>query len=113
MGMSSLNTKVSYLQNPSYPRSHDDALVQMIQLIPCNEDICQIRLDFIEFQLDGGSTIDKPCDRDMFKISGIGGISLGVGDLCGNNKGQHLYIPVDGSVGGPANIRIVTRGQKL
>ena len=108
MGMATFDTKVAYLQNPNYPQKHDDALVHTIQLVALNEDICQIRLDFLEFEIDGGSVIDKPCDRDMFRVTGSGGMNLGIGDLCGTNTGQHLYIPMQGSRGGPANIRIIT-----
>ena len=28
---------------------------------------------------------------------GTGGLSLGVGPLCGENSGQHLYLPVQGA----------------
>ena len=109
MGMTTFDTKVAYLQSPGFPQEHDKSLMQTVQLVPIDENICQIRLDFIEFQTDGGSTIDKQCDRDMFRVTGGGGIDLGVGDLCGKNTGQHLYIPVQGSRGGPANIRIITQ----
>ena len=81
MGMTTFDKKVAYLQNPDYPQNHINALMQTIQLVPINENICQIRLDFLEFQTDGGSTIDKQCDRDMFRVSGGGGLDLGVGDL--------------------------------
>ena len=108
MGMTTFDKRVAYLQNPDYPQDHDKALMHTIQLVPLNENICQIRLDFQEFQTDGGSAIDKQCDRDMFRVSSGGGLDFGVGDLCGKNTRQHLYVPVQGSRGGPANIRIVT-----
>ena len=31
------------------------------------------------------------------KVLGTGGLSLGVGTLCGRNTGQHLYLPVQGA----------------
>ena len=111
MGMVTFDTKVSYLLSPHYPQQQNEVLLQTIQLVPRDKNICQIRLDFLEFQTDGGSAIDKPCDRDMFRVTASGGRDLGVGDLCGNNDEQHLYIPVEGSRGGPANIRIVAAGR--
>jgi len=66
----------------------------------------------VDFELDGGSAIDKPCDRDSvtvrtpsfvpctliyFEVMGTGGLSLGIGPLCGENSGQHLYLPVQGA----------------
>ena len=70
------------------------------------------RIDLVDFELDGGSAIDKPCDRDSvtvrtpsfapcsliyFEVMGTGGLSLGIGPLCGENSGQHLYLPVQGA----------------
>ena len=69
----------------------------MVQLMPRSESICQIRIDFLDFELDGGSQIDKPYDRDSVTVMGTGGLSLGVGSLCGFNTGQHLYLPVQGT----------------
>ena len=66
--MITFDTKVAYLQNPDYPQDHDNALMQTIQLVPINENICQIRLDFLEFQTDGGTEMYKHCDRDMSRL---------------------------------------------
>ena len=33
-----------------------------------DNSICQLRLDFESFELDGGSAINKPCDRDVVEI---------------------------------------------
>ena len=65
----------------------------MFRLVRSNENVNQIRLDFLYFRMDGGSVIDRPCNRDKVTIGGRGGQVLRVGTLCGNNKGQHLYIP--------------------
>lgn len=75
-----------------------------------DDTICQLRLDFDEFQLDAGSAIDKPCDRDAMEIFPGGSSDLGNGRLCGLNKGQHLYIPVDGVNTRPM-IRLITDGR--
>ena len=61
------------------------ALMQMVQLVPATDSICQlrcparpsmiiikmtmIRIDLVDFELDGGSKIDKPCDRDSVTVS--------------------------------------------
>ena len=47
----------------------------------------------------------------QWRVVGPGGAELGVGDLCGDNTGQHLYISVGGAGGGagPASIRIITQ----
>ena len=57
--------------------------------------ILSIRLDFLEFELDGGSAVDQPCNRESLEIFGGNVVlNLGMGKLCGRNTGQHLYIPI-------------------
>ncbi|CAL8125645.1 unnamed protein product [Orchesella dallaii] len=53
--------------------------------------ICQVRLDFTEFEFGSGLPTG---DCSTTKISISGGINLPQGslDLCGNFKGQHLYL---------------------
>ena len=104
----SLTEKVSYLQNPSFPEAEDNSVVQMIRLIRTNKNIHQIRLDFLDFRMDGGTAIDKPCNRDKFIIGGKGGKILKVGALWGNNKG--LYIPAEKSEKEVATIRLEIGG---
>jgi hypothetical protein len=72
--------------------------------------ICQLRLDFLEFELDGGSALEKPCDRDAMEIFTGGSGDLGNGRLCGRNTGQHLYIPIDSQQSRPI-IRVITDGR--
>ena len=42
-----------------------------------DNSICQLRLDFLDFEMDRGSEPDKPCDRDSMQIisaaTGAGG----------------------------------------
>ena len=54
-----------------------------------------VRLDFLDFELDGGSAEDKPCDRDSMEIFSAGTSELGMNKLCGKNDEQHIYIPVE------------------
>ena len=67
-------------------------------------------LDFEEFEMDGGSSIDKPCDRDAVEIFSGSSNGLGNGRLCGKNTDQHLYIPVDSMQSRPM-IRVITDGR--
>ena len=57
--------------------------------------VIKTRLDFLDFDLDGGSAEDKPCDRDSMEIFSAGASELGINKLCGKNDNQHIYIPVD------------------
>ena len=60
--------------------------------------------------MDGGSSIDKPCDRDAVEIFSGSSNGLGNGRLCGQNTNQHLYIPIDSSQSRPM-IRVITDGR--
>jgi hypothetical protein len=103
---------VAYLRSPSYPQEDTIGLMQMVQLVPRSDSVCQLRIDFLDFQLDGGSRIDTPCDRDSMAVMGPGGQSPGVGRLCGGNSGQHLYLAVPGGArGGPATLRVHTQAR--
>ena len=53
------------------------------------------RLDFLDFDMDGGSAEDKPCDRDSMEVFSAGTAELGINKLCGKNDNQHIYIPVE------------------
>ena len=91
-----MKEKLFYLQNPSYPEAENNAsVIQIVRLEKINANIVQVRLDFLEFMLDGGSQLTSPCDVEKCVIRGSRGNILNVGPLCGDNRGQHLYIPVD------------------
>ena len=109
-GVLTLDNKVDYLENANYPQEDEDPSMCLAQIQPCNENICQIRIDFEDFEMDAGSEPKRPCNRDSVKISSGGGSDLGIGDLCGDNIGQHIYIPVKRGMGG-ASIRISTSGR--
>ncbi|XP_023345465.1 uncharacterized protein LOC111714560 [Eurytemora carolleeae] len=106
-GVITMRNKVEYLENANYPRKDVDPSLCMAQIEPINQNICQIRIDFEDFEIDGGSEAKRPCNRDSVKITSGTGENNGIGDLCGSNTGQHVYLPVQDGMGG-ANIRITT-----
>ncbi|XP_071448157.1 uncharacterized protein [Hetaerina americana] len=67
--------------------------------------VTQIRLDFEKFSLaqpDGGTipfTTAFSCNKDRFTISTQASGNLGFQNLCGENAGQHIYVPVDATRG--------------
>ena len=46
-----LERKISYLQNPNYPRVNTTAFRETVEIIPIDEKIKQIRLDLIDFEV--------------------------------------------------------------
>ena len=37
-------------------------------ITPKDDSICQLRIDFDAFEMDAGSGVDKPCDRDYLEV---------------------------------------------
>merc|ERR1712029_1191836 len=66
-----VSNNCSYIQNPNYPSSESSDC--SFSITPLNADICQIRLDFDNFDITGGSS------RDYYT-------------LCGTLSGEHMYV---------------------
>jgi len=90
---------VTYFQSPNHPEkdNNDVACNFNIRTAP---KVCQLRVDFLEFELPAPNTDGRCQANNGFNIyapstpNGILGGSEQVG-LCGLNNGQHLYIPVE------------------
>lgn len=79
--------RVVYFKNPSFPQfdtvqNFCDLTVDII-----DQDVCQLKLDFMDFQLDQPTRGD--CLGDKLTISASGFAPTSVPILCGNNKNQH------------------------
>jgi hypothetical protein len=81
------SNKVVYFKNPSYPQS--DSLQNFCDLTVniYDTDVCQLRLDFLDFQLDQPN--QGNCLGDKFRISASGFSPTSVPVLCGLNRNQH------------------------
>ena len=58
-------------------RENDEPSISIMNMPIIDNSICQLRLDFLDFEMDRGSEPDKPCDRDSMQIisaaTGAGG----------------------------------------
>jgi len=95
----SSDSPVAYFQSPNYP-DKDNSDVACNFNIRTNPKVCQLRVDFLEFELPSPN-LDGRCQaNNAFNIyapstpNGILGGTEQVG-ICGLNNGQHLYIPVE------------------
>jgi len=89
-----------------------------LKICPCNDNICQLRLDFESFAITGPSTLTDTvakaifgivnpdstgkevtnygrCLTDTFSVTSSGGNSPPA--ICGTNTGKHMYVDVSGS----------------
>jgi len=118
----------TYIQNPGFPSSLTDAKSLSYTVQKCSDDICFLRMDFEQFDLigpanslesDGTSTIPAvggpgvpnggECTTDKIEVTST--VTGFVPTICGDNAGQHLYIPM-GSSGSSdtATVKITTGG---
>ncbi|XP_072392607.1 uncharacterized protein [Diabrotica undecimpunctata] len=102
------NAKVSYFETTELANGQTNC-EYIVQLR--NKNICQVRLDFIKFNL-APATLTTPqfasyksyrCVDDIFRITPN---PFNIPDLCGNNDKQHVYIHVNQTDG-------VTKGVQL
>ena len=89
---------MTYFQSPQYPEPGIEDVACNFN-IQANKKVCKLRVDFEEFEIPGPLVDDRCEGNNVFKVyapsfpNGILGGTVQEG-LCGFNKGQHLYIPV-------------------
>lgn len=81
----STNKNCTYFISPSYPKPYLGGDVCSLSVWPCGDNVCQLRLDFIDFNL-APPDANGNCLNDFFLVSG-GGSS--VPRICGLNTGEH------------------------
>lgn len=76
-----------YFKNPSYPQSdtHQNYCDLTVEVKDAN--VCQIRLDLLDLQLDPPT--DGDCIGDKFTVSATGMATNSIPTLCGLNRNQH------------------------
>ncbi|RWS20080.1 uncharacterized protein B4U80_10746 [Leptotrombidium deliense] len=97
----------TYFVNPLYPAPVTGTNSCALTVYkPFKYRICQLRLDFLEFDIN--RPLAGNCDSDRMVISGINANAV-VPTLCGRNTGQHIYVDVE-NIQGPITIRMLTSG---
>lgn len=89
-GTSSYNN--TYFVSPNFP-SPATGSTCTVTIPKCNVDICQLRIDFLTFNLAQPNAAGV-CNTDAFYVIG-GGSNVPV--LCGENSGQHIYVDFNGN----------------
>lgn len=83
--------KVVYFKNPSYPSADSDEKFCDLTVEMSDINVCQLRLDFLDFQLDPPT--NGACKDDYMEISASGMPPQTVPRLCGLNRNQHRKYP--------------------
>ncbi|UXI18797.1 cell adhesion molecule [Sarcoptes scabiei] len=82
--------KVVYFKNPSYPLTDSEQNFCDLTINVIDADICQLKIDFLEFQID--PPIEGNCIGDKFTATASGMTPTVTPILCGNNRNQHMYL---------------------
>jgi len=91
---SSITQNCSYIENPSYPGTWSTTGDCAYTVTRCQDDICQIRLDFLAATLQQPSTVGVCTNMQLIIASGSTSQSFTTNppQLCGTLTGQHLYV---------------------
>ena len=79
----------TYFRNPNAPGTYNEAKACSVTVQRFRHDICQLRLDFLIFDL--ARPRDGVCDSDRFVVNGHSQNSI-IPALCGYNTGQHCKL---------------------
>ncbi|XP_062550468.1 uncharacterized protein LOC134215262 [Armigeres subalbatus] len=93
---------ITYFQNSGYPAPYNGGGSCVYTVIPPDNTICQLRIDFTQFTLSQPNA-DGLCTIDNIQISGG---SSRVPVICGDNNGQHVYVAFSGT--SPIKITVAT-----
>lgn len=100
----------TYFRNPGAPAPFSESRACSVtvsrQYMP---NTCQIRLDFLKFDLDRPRS--GVCENDRFVVSGQASNSI-IPPICGYNTGQHMYIDLDQGGWGPLTLNVITIGSR-
>ncbi|XP_059614664.1 uncharacterized protein LOC132260513 [Phlebotomus argentipes] len=96
----------TYFYNPGFPTSYRGGERCSVQVSRCDDTICQLRVDFLDFSLAQPNG-DGSCLTDYMSVTGG---SSRVPRLCGENTGQHVYIDFNGNAA--ITIAMLTTGSE-
>lgn len=102
--------KVVYFKNPSYPSTDSDEKVCDLTVEMSDINVCQVRLDFLDFQLDAPT--NGACQQDYMEISASGMPPQTVPRLCGLNRNQHRKYSLRSLISASSSIHPSVRRQQ-
>jgi hypothetical protein len=110
----------TYIQNPNYPTIYAETTGTSYTINKCADNICSIRIDFEDFTINGPSnsceyddctaahadtnTSGGKCQLDTLVITGPSDANANVPTICGQNTGQHIYVPMGTSASNTATV---------
>ncbi|XP_075230314.1 uncharacterized protein LOC142329526 [Lycorma delicatula] len=102
----STNKNCTYFVNSDYPNPTDKTGTCQLTIHKAHADVCQYRLDFVQFTTMGPEPVHHTCSNDQFIISG----GTPINPICGENSGNHMYIDAGVGTTTPVTITFITAG---
>ncbi|XP_314314.2 uncharacterized protein LOC1275085 [Anopheles gambiae] len=96
----------TYFVNPNHPDSTDGTGSCQLTILKMHPDICQVRLDFDHFSLNGPEIVNHICNTDQFLVSG----GSPAPTICGSATGEHMYIDAGMGQSNPIILTVITSG---
>ncbi|XP_068082170.1 uncharacterized protein [Anabrus simplex] len=97
---------ITYFVNNGYPGPYDGTGSCQLTVNKIHPDVCQIRLDFDQFNIAGPEPVNNVCTNDQFIVSGGNPVPA----ICGINTGNHMYIDTGLGSTNPVTLTFVTSG---
>ncbi|XP_054166089.1 uncharacterized protein LOC128963602 [Oppia nitens] len=98
----------TYFRNPNAPSPYTDSRACSVTVQRIRPDICQIRLDFLVFDLSRPR--EGTCDSDRFVVNGQTQNNI-IPPICGYNTGQHIYIDMS-ATNSPVTLNVLTMANR-
>lgn len=99
------NHNSTYFVNNGYPSSFNSIGQCSTTIEKTSPDVCQLRLDFDEMEIQQPDPVTHQCTSDRFVVTGGAPVPI----ICGHNTGQHMYIDA-GSGNSPVSLTFITTG---
>ncbi|XP_066598600.1 uncharacterized protein [Prorops nasuta] len=99
----------TYFVNTNFPSTFDGTESCQLTLLKSHPDVCQFRLDFVQFNIRGPEVTHHVCTYDQFIVSGGNPVPT----ICGNNNGNHMYVDVGIGQTNPVTLTFVTSGSSF
>ncbi|XP_039431094.2 uncharacterized protein LOC120414128 [Culex pipiens pallens] len=96
----------TYFVNPNHPDTTDGTGSCQLTVLKMHPDICQIRLDFDQFSINGPEIVNHICNNDQFLVSG----GSPAPTICGTSNGDHMYIDAGMGQSNPIILTVITSG---
>lgn len=104
-----ISENCTYVQNTGYPNAYTGTTGATYSVKKCDDNVCFLRIDFEDFSITGPANSWEydsdvawsataasggKCNTDKMVVTAPSSASFAVPTICGQNKGEHIYVPM-------------------